>query len=227
MDVTEQYLSLLTKYGGSDLTSADSLVPSKSLIYAQGPTMQRAVEQTITTIPYEINYQGDIGLMGTENIFFKITLDIQDTGAIDNCFEEPEYECVEVDPNNIITEANWQYAVADTNAVEGDEPIYNAARFTNVLPFEEGDTLIGVNLTNEGTDNIYENANVDSRLYSVCRFEHGFDDMLVGIKGTFYVGIHCRNTKRNAYNVKCKVGTSFKRPEELTSEESQLLPFCP
>ena len=96
-----------------------------------------------------------------------------------------------------------------------------------MLPFSEGDALLKVNLTNEGTGNIYEDANVDSRLYSVCRFEHGFDDMYVGLKGSFYVGIHARNTKRNSYNVKCRLGTDFARPEELTAEDRQLLPFCP
>jgi len=226
MDVTEQYLNSLNIYGGSELTSSDSLVGSNSIVYAQGPSMQRAIEQTVTTIPFEINYQGDIGLMGTENIFFKINLDIQDTGAIDNCFEEPEYECVRV---NMITalDANYDELVIDVDASEGDEPIYNAAQFTNQLPFEEGDTLIGVRLTHEGTGNIYEDSNVDSRLYSICRFEHGFDDMFVGLKSSFYVGIHARNTKRNSYNVKCKLGTDFARPEELTSEKRQLLPFCP
>ena len=237
MDVTEQYLATLTQYGGSEFTQADSLVGSKSLIYAQGPSMQKAVEQTVTTIPFEINYQGSIGLMGTENIFFKIILDIQDTGAAINCFEETNWECVKVtqgdntqdcptnDQGDII--GCYENAVIDVDAAEGDEPIYAAARFTNELPFTEGDTLIGVQLTNEGTGNIYEDANVDSRLYSKCRFEHGFDDMLVNARGYFYVGIHARNTKRNAYNVKCKVGTAFRKPEELNSDEKKLLPYCP
>ena len=227
MDVTEQYLATLTQYGGSEFTQADSLVGSKSLIYAQGPSMQRAIEQTVTTIPFEINYQGSIGLMGTENIFFKIILDIKDTGAAINCFEETNWECVRVDINGTDTDVSYEDAIIDVDAAEGDEPIYAAARFTNELPFTEGDTLIGVQLTNEGTGNIYEDANVDSRLYSKCRFEHGFDDMLVNARGYFYVGIHARNTKRNAYNVKCKVGTAFKRPEELNSDEKKLLPYCP
>ena len=227
MDVTEQYLATLTKYGGSEYTGPDSLVGSNSIVYAQGPSMQRAIEQTVTTVPFEINYQGDIGLMGTENIFFKINLDIKDTGASINCFEELNWECVKVDINGTDTDVAYEDAIIDTNAPEGDEPLYAAARFTNELPFTDGDTLIGVRLTNEGTGNIYEDKNVDSMLYSKCRFEHGFDDMLVSLRGYFYVGIHARNTKRNAYNVKCKVGTAFKRPEELNSEEKKLLPFCP
>lgn len=227
MDVTEQYLATLIKYGGSEYTGPDSLVGSNSIVYAQGPSMQRAIEQTVTTVPFEINYKGDIGLMGTENIFFKINLDIKDTGASINCFEELNWECVKVDINGTDTDVAYEDGIIDLNAPEGDEPLYSAARFTNGLPFEEGDTLIGVRLTNEGTGNIYEDKNVDSMLYSKCRFEHGFDDMLVSLRGYFYVGIHARNTKRNAYNVKCKVGTSFKRPEELNSDEKKLLPYCP
>ena len=65
------------------------------MVYAKGPTMQRAVQQTCTTVPFEFQYRGEIGLFGAENIFFKIDLDIQDTGPF--CFEEPWYECAYVD----------------------------------------------------------------------------------------------------------------------------------
>ena len=227
MDVTEQFLASLTKYGGSEASQADSLVGSQSLIYAQGPSMQRAVEQTITTIPYEFHYQGDIGLMGTENIFFKINLDIQDSGSIFNCFEEINWQCLKVDIDGTDFDVSYEDAEVDITAAEGDMPIYEAAQFSSALPFLENDTLIGVQLTNEGTGNKYEDANVDSRLYSICRFEHGFDDMLVKARGSFYVGIHARNTKRNAYNVKCKIGTTYKETSQLNSEEKKLLPYCP
>lgn len=227
MDVTEEYLAHLTLYGGGDYTGSDNLVGSNSLVYAQGPSMQRAIEQTVTTIPFEFNYQGNIGLMGAENIFFKIKLDIKDTGLSSNCFEEDNWECLSVDPNYNLTDNTYEYAVANLDAIEGDEPTYNEARFTNELPFSSNDTLIGIKLTNEGTDNIYENANVDSRLYSKCRFEHGYDDMLVGINDSFYVGIHSRNTKQNAYNVKCKVGTTFKSPKKLNSDDKRLIAHCP
>ena len=228
MDVTEEYLANIIKYGASDYTGPASLVGSSSLNYAEGPTMQRAVRQKVTTAPYELIYQGDIGLMGVENIFFRIELDIQDTGFIQNCFEEPGFDCARVTDEYDLDMYYGRGNQANISFVsEGDEPIYDGAKISNWLPIEDGDTLVGVQLTNVGTDNMYENANVDARLYSICRFEHGYDDMLVGIKSEFYVGIHCRNTKRNAYNVKCKVGTEFKRPAELTSDEKRLLPHCP
>ena len=227
MDVTEQYLATLTQYGGSELSQADDLVGSGSIVYAKGPSMQRAVEQLVTSIPFEFNYVGDIGLMGTENIFFKIKLDIQDTGGVTNCFEEPQYECLRVDIDGSDLDIAYEAAMADFDAEEGDMPIYEGARFTNELPFVNGDDLLGIRLTNVGTGNIYEDANVDSRLYSDCRFEHGYDDMLVKIKGSFYVGIHARNTKRNSYNVKCRIGTTYREKDRLTDDEKKLLPFCP
>jgi len=227
MDVTEQYLDSLRLYGGGEFSNRDSLVGSKSIVYGQGPSMQRAIEQTVTTIPFDITYKGDIGLMGTENIFFKIILNIQDTGNIDTCFEEPGWSCTRLLLAAPELDSNYDGVVVDSNASEGDSPTYIAAQFTNELPFDQDDTLIGIRLINEGTGNIYEDANVDSRLYSICRFEHAFDDMLVGLTSTFYVGIHARNTKRNSYNVTCKLGTSFLKPEELTAEKKQLLPFCP
>ena len=227
MDVTEQYLATLTKYGASELTQSDDLVGSGSLVYAKGPSMQRAVEQVVTSIPFEFNYQGEIGLMGAENVFFKIILDIKDTGAMGNCFEEPFWECVAVDIDGTDLDAAYEDAEADFDAEEGDFPIYNEARFTNELPFQRVDDLIGIRLTNVGTGNIYEDANVDSRLYSDCRFEHAYDDMFVKVKGSFYVGIHCRNTKRNAYNVKCRIGTTWRGYDQLSKDEEKLLPFCP
>ena len=127
MDVTEQYLATLIKYGGSEYTGPDSLVGSNSIVYAQGPSMQRAIEQTVTTVPFEINYQGDIGLMGTENIFFKINLDIKDTGSSINCFEELNWECVKVDINGTDTDVYYEDGIIDLNASEGDEPLYAAA----------------------------------------------------------------------------------------------------
>ena len=227
MDVTEQYLATLTKYGASELTQSNDLVGSNSLVYAKGPSMQRAVEQTVTSIPYEFNYQGDIGLMGAENIFFKINLDIQDTGGFSNCFEEPNWECVKVDLDGTDLDVAYADAIADFDAVEGDTPIYTGANFTNELSFLRADDLLGIRLTNVGTGNIYEDANVDSRLYSDCRFEHAFDDMLVKARGYFYVGIHCRNTKRNAYNVKCRIGTAWREYDNLSEDDKKLLPFCP
>jgi len=227
MDVTEQYFATLTQYGASELTQSNDLVGSNSLVYAKGPSMQRAVEQTVTTVPYEFNYQGDIGMMGAENIFFKINLDIKDTGGFGNCFEEPNWECVQVDLYGTDLDVPYADAQLDFDAVEGDMPVYEGARFTNELPFARGEDLLGVRLTNVGTGNIYEDANVDSRLYSDCRFEHGFDDMFVRIKGYFYVGIHCRNTKRNAYNVKCRIGTTWREYNNLSEDEKKLVPYCP
>ena len=101
MDVTEEYLHKLNLYGGSEHNQANDLAASNSLVYAKGPTMQRAIQQTCTTVPFEFQYRGEIGLFVAENIFFKIDLDIQDTGPF--CFEEPWYECA---PTSILMHLN-------------------------------------------------------------------------------------------------------------------------
>lgn len=227
MDVTEEQLRAISQeYGADSSSQADSLVGSSSLVYAKGPSMQRAIEQTVTTIPYEFNYVGDIGMMGAENIFFKINLNIQDTGSATNCFEEPQWVCLFVDINGTDDDINYVDAFIDFNAPELDDP-YKSARFTNELPFVNGDDLLGIRMTNVGIGNKYVDSSVDSRLYSHCRFEHGFDDMLVKVRGSFYVGIHCRNTKRNSYNVKVRIGTTYREKDKLTEEEKKLLPICP
>ena len=224
MDVTEEYLHKLNLYGGSELSCAGELAASNSMVYAKGPTMQRAVQQKCTTVPFEFQYRGEIGLFGAENIFFKIDLDIQDTGPF--CFEEPWYECAYVDINAPEIDVDWTSAQILWDTPELD-PDYEGARMSNDLPYARANDFIKIELENQGTGNQYIDKTIHARFYSDCRFEHGFDEMYVPLKGSFYVGIHTTDTRRNAYAVNCKIGTLFKEGEILTADDKKLLPFCP
>ena len=72
-----------------------------------------------------------------------------------------------------------------------------------------------MNLENEGTGNQYIDKTIHARFYSDCRFEHGYDEMFVPLKGSFYVGIHTTDTRRNAYAINCKIGTLFKEGNDF------------
>ena len=189
----------------------------------KGLRCSELLNRHFTAIPFEFKYRGEIGLFGAENIFFKIDLDIQDAGPF--CFEEPGWRCAYVDLGKLEEDPYYTSAVI-TDQAEGD-PDYDGARMSNDLPYIAADDLIKVELTNEGTGNQYVDKTIHARLYSDCRFEHAYDDMLVPLNGSFYVGIHTTDTRRNAYAVNCKIGTLFKEGNDLTADERKLLPFCP
>ena len=239
VDVTDQILQTFRTYGGSQSVRENSYAANSALVHAKGPTLQRAVEQRVTTAPFEFIYQGQIGLFANENIFFKINLDIKDSGSLSNCVEEPGWECAMVDYSAIELDPYYQSSSIDSDANEQD-PFYEGAQFGNNLPVSKGSTtsLISIKVENLGTGNKYEDAYVDARLYSDCRFEHPFDQMLVPLQGFFYLGIHARNTKRNGYNIKCKIGfpqnldvpgdlPAFVNVNDLTTEQDKFLPYCP
>jgi len=229
VDVTDQILQTFRTYGGSQSVRENSLASNSALVHGKGASLQRALEQRVTTAPFEFVYQGEIGLFGAENAFFKIILDIQDSGAFSNCVEEPGWECAMIDFNGMELDPYYDAAFVDIDAVEED-PSYEGAQFSNNLPVDKAssNSLISIKVLNEGTGNKYEDANVDIRLYSDCRYEHPFDEMLVPLRGFFYLGIHARNTKRNGYNFKCRIGERFVNAEDLTREEEDLLrPYCP
>ena len=224
MDVTEEYLYKINQYGGSEQNQDNDLAASNSLVYAKGPTMQRAVKQTCSTIPFEFQYRGEIGLFGAENIFFKIDLDIRDPGPF--CFEEPGWVCAMIQINAPELDAYYDSAEIQFKVPEGDSN-YIGAEIANKLPYIAADDYIGIELNNLGTGNKYVDSEVHARLYSVCRFEHAYDNMLLPIKSSFYIGIHTTDTRRNQYAVNCKIGTIFKEKEDLTEDDKKLIPYCP
>jgi len=224
MDVTEQYLRTVTEYNGSGSSKMDQLSPSRTLVLTEGNTMQKAIPQNCTVVPFDFKYEGNIGLFGQENIFFKINLDIKDSGNSLRCFEEPGWECVKIDTSAPEKDINWDGVIIDSSqdltTVNGYEP----AEFTNEIVDLNNQTLFGITLENEGIGNMYEDRDIDVRLYTANRFEHAYNELLLPKQSTFYVGIHCRNTKRTGFKVNCKIGTSFINSPDLTNEEQKLLP---
>ena len=73
--------------------------------------------------------------------------------------------------------------------------------FTNELVDLSNQTLFGITLENEGVGNMYEDRDIDVRLYTANRFEHAYSEILLRYRSAFYVGIHCRNTKRTGFNI--------------------------
>lgn len=96
----------------------------------------------------------------------------------------------------------WQGTVG----LAGAENEFNKFQFK--LSEDPTEELISVQIKNLGTDNKYNDAWLDTRLYSKDRLEHPDDLMYVKKNDWFYLGIHARNTRRIDYNIEIRIGES-------------------
>ena len=204
MDVTEQILRQHLTYGPSDNTAPQGLAASKSLNFANGPTIQRPENQRVTVIPYTLNYKGTTGLMGAENYFVKVQADVNLDVTL-KCYEEPFWECARM--SNEVFDPGSVYVEADIDGSKDLETVntYDPAQITTRARATT-DSYISVDLTNLKTGNTYIDSWLDVRLYTSEREEHPYDKMYVRLKDYFYIGFHARNTRRLDYNVKAVIG---------------------
>ena len=218
MDVSNQVLNQVRKYGGSDNTAPGQLSASKSLNYAEGPTINNPVVELVKGIPFTIRLKGEVGLGGAENLYVKINMDVDSLSAEGNTLNANNWNEANI-VNTNITYTNWTNADWDrTDADIDPSGNYTSANVTTGL-YVLDDPHVGVRLTNNGTSNIYNDRWIEARLYTSEREEHPYDEMFVRGYGSFYIGIHARNARRYAYDVDCLIGTDYKDLDDLTSEE--------
>ena len=77
LSVTEQIQRYNQLYGGSDNTQQGGLAASKSLNYANSPTIQQAARVKASSIPFTYKFEGQVGLFGAENIYYAFDIDIE------------------------------------------------------------------------------------------------------------------------------------------------------
>lgn len=212
MDVTDQILQSHLIIGGSDNTAAHSLSPSRSLNYAQGPSMQRPIDERVTVLPRRLHYQDSVGLFGAENVFVRVKLDIKDTGNL--CFEEPYWLCLRITGGDFDLVETYYTAVFDYNKDLTTVETYEPAVLTNKLASIH-DPVVGINLSNLKTGNQFIDKWLDIRLYSRSRFEHPYDLMYVRPNDYFYIGFHARNTRRLPYDVECMIGIDYASRDDV------------
>ena len=221
MDVTSSINQIQNTYGGGCNSIADALSSSKALNFAEGGSIQKAVKTgVITQLPFVFNFKGTAGLFGAENQFFEINLDILDYSAKDSSrdgyFQAVVYQSVD-------TDTYYQTAVidpdSDTTPVVNE---FNSAEITNELS-DTAKPVFTLSLINKGTGNKYEDAWLDTRLYSKYKEEHPYDEMLVRSKDKLYIGFHARNTRRLSYDVQLVLGLEYMSEYELNENERKLL----
>ena len=164
MDVTDEILLNHQIYGPSDNTNPSGLSASRSLNYANGPTFQRPILEKATVVPYVIKFQGEVGLFGTENTFYRVDLNIKDT-AIPGIIEEGFYFPGQLTPVNIDTINDYLEAFIDPSKDPDTLNTYEPPILSRRLP-SYPNPMVKVRLTNFGTNNIYNDSHVDVRLYT-------------------------------------------------------------
>ena len=208
MDVTQEIQQNRIIYGASDYTAPSGLAASKSLNYAEGPTITRPVNREISIIPYTVNYQSEVGLFGAENYFTKINVEVDKT-IVSACFSEAGWECTYISEADT-PEMYWDVGMIDYQAPCETENTYKCPRISEeTLPDVGVDAYISVSLINKKTGNKYIDDWVDVRLYTKAREEHPYNKMYVRLKDFFYVGIHARNTRRLPFDIACVIGLEY------------------
>ena len=221
-DVTDQVLQSHLIYGSSDNTNPQGLAASKSLNFAQGPSIQRPIIDRVTTLPYRLHYQDTVGLFGAENCFVRVNLDIQDMGR-DECWEEPYWLCAMLTRGDFLYPDTYTQALIDGSHFEYTDG-YVEAEIHNRLIGALTSKLVRVDLINNKTGNQYVDSWLDVRLYDKFYQEHAYDRMYCGVKDHFYVGFHARNTRRLDYDVTVEIGGWYGDNLELEKPERRYLP---
>jgi len=221
MDVTAEIFQNHLIYGASDNTAPAGLSSSRSLNYANGPSISRPDNIKIQVIPYTLKYQDSVGLFGAENYFVKVIVKVDYRYTL-TCYEEKGWECAivrDIKDND----SNYDFAILDSEKDLITENTYEPAILNESLT-EVNNSYIEVNLNNLKTGNIYVDNWLDTRLYTADREEHPYDKLYVRDNDVFYIGIHARNTRRLPYNIECLIGKSYKAYEDMTDEDRQYIP---
>ena len=221
MDVTQQVRQSVTKYGGSGGALASGLSASRSLNFAEGASINRAIKTgTITRLPFTLKFNGSTGLFGTENTFVEITTAVQD--IFENAIvKEGDYFTATL-TNFVGSDPYYNDALVDQNQDNTPQNEYDPGLISGVLGNDTA--LYSCRLVNKGSGNKYEDCWLDVRLYTKQKEEHPYDEMLLRADDKLYVGFHARNTRRLNYNVEVIIGENFTTEYALTRDERRLVP---
>lgn len=220
MDVTEEILLQNLIYGSSDNTDPRSLVSSRSLNYATGPSISRPDTAKIELIPYTLKFESAVGPFGVDNYFCKVTVKL-DTRFTNVCIEETGWECAVIKnvPDN---EQYWNSAVIDYAKDLTEVNTYLPATLNDSLS-AKNNAYISVELENLKTGNQYIDAWVSTCLYTSQREMHPYKQMFVRPNDMFYLSISARNSRRLPFNVECVVGKTYISEEDMTDEQRRYI----
>ena len=210
--------------GGSGTTNPAYYASSKSLNYAiTSNNINNSIGETVSAIPYTLSYKDTVGLFGAENIFIKVTLDIQSATSAFINDERPENTYYPVWTQNQVGTTNfYDTAVFDFRRDLNSVNNYAPARISNELS-SYNNPYVRIDLNNLKTGNKYIDNWFDVRMYDRNKMEVEYDVMYVPIKYHFYLGFHARNTRRLPYNVEVTVGQEYLEYNEIPASERRYI----
>ena len=220
MDVSEQILQNHLIYGASDNTAPAGLSSSRSLNYANGPSITRPDTISISSIPYALKYQDSVGLFGAENYFVKVSVSVN-LQFVNEFFEEEDWEAAVIDPK-LDLDSYYSQAIIDINKDPSQLNTYDPA-FIDLSVTRVINPYVSIDLKNLKTGNIYVDNWLDVRLYTANREEHPYDKMYIRPFSYFYLGIHARNTRRLPYNIECIVGDEYISGNDMSEQEQKYI----
>ena len=217
MNVTAEILKHDQVYSASDNTNPDRYASGKVLNYASGASIVKPEVAEISVVPYNLHYEDAVGLFGVENYFLRVNLNVIGDIVLAEYMEQG-YNAATIDLFNTSTSAGYSVAALDADAPENDTDWNSAATPAITLPDIGTETYLSVKLINNETGNMYNDNNLDVRLYTSEHEEHPFDEMFIKPKDHFFVGIHARNTRRLPYNIEVKIGEEYTKLEAITNK---------
>lgn len=228
MNVTTEINRKINQMGGSGSSRQNYLSANRSLNFASaGNNINTAPGQPITAIPYTVQFSDSVGLMGAENLFYKLNLNIiSNTGVfinIDRLENDylPAWTTVERDIINDYETAVMDFSKEKPGTIENT---FEPARISNDLSNYQR-PIISVTLVNKKTGNQYLDNWLDVRMYDDRNNPIDYDTFYVDVKSDLKLGFHARNTKRLPVNAQVIIGDEFIEFADLTPQQrKQFIP---
>ena len=215
MDVTKEYNSKTTQYGGGVNKEAYAAASKSLNLVKYGSSIQNAKQIPITVYPYILTFEDKVGLFGTENVFIKIKVNMQD-----------------VNPAGLQDFDGYQPAVFNNSQQEFPDKHYvnykisdDATDTSPYLKAESGNRfpnyrrpMSSVELKNLGVGNKYIDSFIDVALYDRNKNRISLSYGIIKGVDEFYIGVHARKGKRLPYRIQCEVGQLYTEYSELSDE---------
>ena len=217
MDVTPAILERYIKYGVADRTQSSTLSVSKCLNFAKGTSIERPFTQTLTTFPLTLNYTGEIGLFGAENVYLKFVLNINSAISLYQSVDTPDGYSTMIVSRGEATNLNDYQSALESYPDQIEAPFIES-EYNSKLSSPDS-ARISVDLNNLKTNNQYVDNWLDVSLYDSNKIQYESDSILVGVKDVFYVGLHARRAKRLPYNIAIEIGREYLSINTMTDEQ--------
>ena len=219
MDVTQEVQQRALTYS-SGSTNPAGLVPNRSIQFAKGPTIDRAVVQRISAIPQTLIYEDTVGLFGTENQYVRFELNAEDIMQGVDVEDSDGYRTVLL--VNIEESGDYDPAVLD-DSVQEDQSVYLKAVFESQVP-DMSTTRLSAKITNLKTGNQYIDNWVAVSWYYSNKMPREEDKIYVTPRGRFTLGIHARKANRLPFRIQIDIGYEILSEFTMTDEQRRYMP---